>query len=138
MRIKEGLIISKTAIRLVGDNENSSRKFGLVSPGGNSSSPFEAHLEKLQEPAKSIMLDLRNFAKSLGPAVIEEVRPHRVVYAKTLTFRTFLDVEPAVDHLIIEIRSGRRQEPPVRLAVRTQQEADDAKKVVAQAFEKIR
>ena len=50
--------------------------------------PFETHLEGLTEPARTIMLDLRNFVKSLGGNVIEEVRPHRVAYAKTMNFRT--------------------------------------------------
>jgi hypothetical protein len=109
-------------------------KFGFVSSGGP---PFEAHLEKLQEPARSLMLDLRKFVTSLGTNVIEEVRPHRVVYAKTLTFRTFLDVEPAVDHLIVEIRSSR-QEPPSRSVIKTQQDADGLKNAIAQAYEKIR
>jgi hypothetical protein len=113
--------------------------FGFLpssSPGGGP--PFEGHLAGLQEPAKGIMADLRRFALSLGPSVIEEVRPHRVVYAKTLTFRTFLDVEPAVDHLVVEIRTGGRQSPPERIIVKTQEEAERAKKAIAEAYEKIR
>jgi hypothetical protein len=78
-------------------------RFGFVSSGP----PFEAHLERLAEPARATMIELRKFVISLGANVIEEVRPHRVVYAKTLAFRTFLDVEPAVDSLIVEVRSGR-------------------------------
>jgi hypothetical protein len=112
-------------------------RFGFIPSGSNNNLPFEAHLEKLQEPARSLMNDLRDFTKSLGPGVIEEVRPHRVVYAKTLTFRTFLDVEPAADHLVVETRSSR-QEPPVRSVVRTQQDADRVKEMIARAFEKIR
>ncbi|AIC16610.1 DUF5655 domain-containing protein [Nitrososphaera viennensis] len=114
--------------------------FGFL-PSSSSSSggrPFEAHLAGLQEPAKSIMADLRKFALSLGPSMIEEARPHRVVYAKTLTFRTFLDVEPAIDHLVIEIRAGGRQTPPARIIVKTQEDAERAKKAIAEAYEKIR
>lgn len=99
--------------------------------------PFEMHLEKLREPARSAMLDLRNFVRSLGPSVIEEVRPHRVVYAKTLTFRTFLDIEPAVDHLVIEIRSGR-ESPPARSMIRTEADCEQIKKQIEEAYEKIR
>jgi len=99
--------------------------------------PFESHLEGLSEQARAMMLDLRAFAKSLGPQVIEEVRPHRVVYAKTMTFRTFLDVEPAGDHLSVEVRAGRAG-PVERFEVRTQQDLEQVKKHAAQAFEKIR
>ena len=110
-------------------------KLGFLPSGGTL--PFEMHLEKLQEPARSAMLDLRNFVKSLGPSVIEEVRPHRVVYAKTLTFRTFLDIEPAIDHLVIEIRSSRSS-PPVRTTARTPADCEEIKKQIAGAYEKIR
>lgn len=110
-------------------------KFGLL-PSGNDI-PFENHLEHLDAQRREMMLDIRSFAKSLGPNVIEEVRPHRVVYAKTLTFRTFLDIEPAGDRLVVEIRSGR-SEPPSRHEVRTQQDLDQLKNKIAQAYEKIR
>lgn len=99
--------------------------------------PFESHLQNLKEPVRAMMIELRTFAMSLGPQVIEEVRPHRVVYAKTMTFRTFLDVAPAGDHLSIEVRSGRTEQP-ARFEVRTQQDLEQVKKQAAQAFEKIR
>jgi hypothetical protein len=110
-------------------------KIGLLPSGNNV--PFESHLEHLDTQRKELMLDLRAFAMSLGPSVIEEVRPHRVVYAKTLTFRTFLDVEPAGDRLLVETRSGRTEQPS-RLEVRTQQDLEQAKRHAAQAYEKIR
>lgn len=108
-------------------------RFGFISSGP----PFEAHLENLTEPTRSLMIELRKFTLSLGTNVIEEVRPHRVVYAKTLTFRTFLDVEPAVDNLIVQVRSSR-QELAARLVIKTQQDLDSLKDAIAQAYEKIR
>ncbi len=66
-------------------------KFGLYSD--KSAIPFENHLEGLQEETKTSLLNLRNFVKGLGNNIIE-VRPHRIVYAKSLTFRTFLDIQP--------------------------------------------
>jgi hypothetical protein len=98
--------------------------------------PFESHLERLQEPARSIMLDLRSFVKSLGTNVIEEVRPHRVTYAKTMNFRAFLDIEPAGDSLVLSIRYGRAA-PPAAATVRTAQDAENAKKQIAEAYSKI-
>jgi hypothetical protein len=98
--------------------------------------PFEAHLESLKEPAKAIMVDLRAFVKSLGSNVIEEVRPHRVVYAKTLNFRTFLDIEPAGDSLALLIRYGRAA-PPEAATIRTIQDAETVKKQIANAYQKI-
>jgi len=98
--------------------------------------PFETHLEGLKEPAKAIMIDLRSFVKSLGSNVIEEVRPHRVAYAKTMNFRTFLDIAPAGDSLVLSIRYGRA-EPPATATISTVQEAEDVKKQIAEAYQKI-
>ena len=98
--------------------------------------PFETHLEGLKEPARTIMLDLRSFVKSLGGNVIEEVRPHRVAYAKTMNFRTFLDIMPAGDSLVLSIRYGRAA-PPASATVKTIQDAEDAKKQIADAYSKI-
>ena len=54
-------------------------KFGLYSDDSAAAIPFESHLEGLEEEPKTSLLDLRNFVKSLGNNVIEEVRPHRIV-----------------------------------------------------------
>jgi hypothetical protein len=98
--------------------------------------PFETHLESLKEPARSIMLDLRAFVKSLGANVIEEVRPHRVTYSKTMNFRMFLDVEPQGDSLMLSIRYGRAA-PPATATIKTVQDFENAKKQIAEAYSKI-
>ena len=98
--------------------------------------PFETHLERLKEPARTIMVDLRKFVLALGGNVIEEVRPHRVVYAKTMNFRIFLGVEPAGDSLVLSIRSGRAG-PPIATTVSTAEDAESARKQIAEAYQKI-
>ena len=98
--------------------------------------PFEAHLKDLKEPAKTIMLDLRNFVRSLGSNVIEEVRPHRVAYAKSMNFRTFLDIMPAGDSLVLTVRYGRAA-PPATVTVKTPDDAEGAKRQIADAYYKI-
>src|SRR5262245_26977127 len=105
----------------------------MMSGGGT---PFENHLASLKEPAKTIMSDLRSYVKSLGANVIEDVRPHRVTYAKTMNFRIFLDVQPAGDSLVISIKHSRT-EPVVTSTVRTVLEAENAKKLIAEAYSKI-
>jgi hypothetical protein len=99
--------------------------------------PFESHLEKLKEPARTMMVDLRKFVKSLGGNVIEEVRPHRIVYSKTLNFRIFLDIEPSAgDSLMLSIRYGRGA-PPVSVRVITIEDTERAKKQIVEAYNKI-
>ena len=66
--------------------------------------PFESHLEELEEEIRISLLNLRNFIESLGNNIVEEVRPHRIVYAKSLAFRSFIDIQPRKDCLIISIK----------------------------------
>ena len=110
-------------------------KFGLYSDKPPIS--FESHLEKLEEQIKTSLLNLRTFVRSLGNNVIEEVRPHRIVYAKSLTFRTFLDIQPRNNCLIVSIRKSRNQ-PVIAHTVNTSQELEDIKYQIAEAYKTIR
>jgi hypothetical protein len=110
-------------------------KFGLYSD--KSTIPFENHLEGLEEGTMTSLLNLRNFIKSLGNSVIEEVRPHRIVYAKSLTFRTFLDIEPKRDSLTISLRKGRN-ESSINYTVKTAEEIENVKLQIANAYENIK
>jgi hypothetical protein len=112
-------------------------KFGLYSDNSAASIPFESHLEGLEEETKTLLLDLRNFVKSLGDNVIEEVRPHRITYAKSLTFRTFLDIQPRKDSLTIALRKSR-SEPIITQIAKTAKEIENVKPQIAEAYEKIK
>jgi hypothetical protein len=109
--------------------------FGSASPSINRPQ-FENHLERLNEPARVAMVDLRKFVFSLGSNVIEEVKSHRVTYAKTMNFRIFIDVEPARDSLMLSIKSGRVSRPEIA-NVKTTQDVEKLKKQIAEAYLKI-
>lgn len=111
-------------------------KFGLYSDKGMPIT-FESHLEGLRNDIKELLLKLRNSVKSLGENVIEEVRPHRIVYAKTLTFRTFLDVQPRSDSIMISIRKGRN-EPETTHTVKTQLELEGVTNQITDAYNSIK
>jgi hypothetical protein len=53
-----------------------------------------------------------------------------------MNFRTFLDIEPAGDSLVLSIRSGRSA-PPITATVRTVEDAESIKKQLAEAYQKI-
>jgi predicted transport protein len=110
-------------------------KFGPYSD--RSAIPFENHLEGLEEETKTLLLNLRNYVKSLGNSVIEEVRPHRIVYAKSLTFRTFLDIQPKKDSLTISLRKGRN-ESTINHTVKTAEDIENVKPQIANAYENIK
>jgi len=112
-------------------------KFGLYSGNSAASTPFESHIEGLEEQTKTLLLDLRNFVKSLGDDVIEEVRPHRITYAKSLTFRTFLDIQPRKDSLTISLRKSRIESITDHTA-KTVKDIENVKPQIAEAYKKIK
>jgi Domain of unknown function (DUF5655) len=112
-------------------------KFGLYSDKSAAAIPFENHLEGLEEETKTSLLNLRNFVRSLGDNVIEEVMPHRIVYAKSLTFRTFLDIQPKKDSLTISLRKSRNESATNHI-VKTLENIEDFKPQIAEAYEKIK
>ena len=97
----------------------------------------KAHMESLPEPSRKTLLDLRAFVLSLGPNVIEQPRPHRIAYAKTLNLRIFLEVIPSGDRLLLNVRYGRAGPPPISIELSDAGQLEDAKKAIALAYEKI-
>src|SRR5919202_2317648 len=98
--------------------------FGLFYSNKSEQRTIETLLEGLVEETKLSLLNLRRFVKSIGDNVIEEVRPHRIVYAKSLTFRTFLDIKPQNNYLSICIMKGRNQ-AVTNSIIRTSQGLED-------------
>ena len=86
---------------------------------------------------KTSILDLRNFVKSLGNNVIEEIRPHRIAYAKSLTFRTFLDIQPKKDSLTISLRKSRN-ESIITQTIKTVEDIENVKPQILEAYKKIK
>ena len=64
-------------------------------------------------------------------------RPHRIVYAKSLTFRTFLDIQPKKDSLTISLRKGRN-ESTINHKVKTVEDIESVKPQIANAYENIK
>jgi hypothetical protein len=98
---------------------------------------FESHLEGLEVETKTLLLNLRDFVQRLGNNVIEEVRPHRVVYAKSLTFRIFLDIQPKKGYILISIRKSRN-EPVTNHTVRVVGEIENIKPQISEAYKNIK
>jgi len=112
-------------------------KFGIYTNKSATSIPFESHLEGLAEEIETLLLNLRKFVNALGPNVIEEVRPHRIVYAKTLTFRTFLDIQPKTHSLLISLRKGRN-EPSTSYTVTNMEELEEIKHQIVEVHRIIK
>src|SRR5437867_13204831 len=102
-----------------------------------SDNSFESHLVGLEEQNRALLLELRTFIKSLGDNVIEETRPHRIAYAKSLNFRTFVDVQPRNDSLIVSIRKGRTEPLDIH-TLDSALELEGVKRQIAEAYETIK
>jgi hypothetical protein len=74
---------------------------------------------------------------SLDEKVIEDVRMHRIVFCKTMTFRWFADVEPSQSSIIIKIQKERKVEPKI-LEVNPEQELSKVESLLKDAFMTIR
>lgn len=110
-------------------------KFGLYPE--KSPIPFDTHLGGLDNETRKKLLDLRTFVFGLGKNVIEEVRPHRIVYAKTLTFRPFLDIQPKMNSLVISIRKSRN-ESTIEHTIRSGDDFEPIKHQITVAYETIK
>ena len=79
---------------------------------------------------------LREYCFSLGKNVIEDIRMHRVVFCKSMTFRFFVDLEPQQDSILIKIRRDRK-EPQKEILIKSGQELNEIKNLLFDAYNTI-
>ncbi|NDB88850.1 MAG: hypothetical protein EB150_07825 [Nitrososphaeria archaeon] len=90
---------------------------------------------KKQIPVSVLPLfdSLRKHCLSLGANVVEDVRAHRIVFGKSLSFRWFADLEPAEDSIIIKIQKDRK-EPFQTIIIKSEQGLDAITKSISDAY----
>ena len=86
---------------------------------------------------QSLFESLREYCFSLGSDVVEDVRMHRIVFCKTITFRWFADLEPREDVVIIKIQKNRKESIQI-LKLRSNDQIDNVKNLLKEAFNTIR
>lgn len=109
-------------------------KFGLLSDKPTLS--FDIHLSQLDEKSRETLLQLRKLILKLGDNVVEEIRPHRIVYAKSMTFRYFLDVYPNKDNLEVIIRKNRK-DTPTKYTIKDLDDLNKIEKDIETSFKEI-
>ena len=80
---------------------------------------------------------IREFCFSLGDNVVEDVRMHRVVFCKSMTFRWFADVQPESDGVLIKIQKSRKV-PIQTIQIGKDQPVSEFGNVIREAYEEIR
>ena len=108
---------------------------GLIGTGtGRTYDDFQ---RQIPEPVKPLFDKLRTYCMSLDEKVIEDVRMHRIVFCKTMTFRWFADLEPTQSSIIIKIQKERKLEPKI-LEITPEQEFSEIESTLKDAFTTIR
>ena len=105
--------------------------------GAGNGRTYEDFQKQIPEPVKPLFDKLRIYCKSLDDKVIEDVRMHRVVFCKTMTFRWFADLEPTQSSIIIKIQKERKIEPTI-LEVTPKQKLSEIESRLKDAFTTIR
>ena len=79
---------------------------------------------------------MREFCFSLGDNIIEDVRMHRVVFCKSMTFRWFADLQPSEDGIILKIQKSRK-EPVQVINIPKDEDIANQKEIIQSAFNEI-
>jgi hypothetical protein len=93
--------------------------------------------ENISPQIQSLFDSLRDFCFSLGSNVIEDVRMHRVVFCKSITFRWFVDMEPERDSILLKIQRNRK-EPLSIIKIKSDDNLDQVKEFLKDAYITIR
>ena len=106
----------------------------LVSFGNNRS--YDDFKKQIPKKIQPLFDSIREYCFSLGENVVEDIRMHRVVFGKSMTFRWFADISPQKNSVIIKIQKNRK-EPTQNLEIKTKGDLDILKKVLKEAFDTI-
>ena len=98
---------------------------------------YEDFQKQIPEPVKPLFDKLRTYCMSLDEKVIEDVRMHRVVFCKTMSFRWFADMEPTQSSIIIKIQKERKAEATT-FEITPEQELTKIEATLKDAFTTIR
>ena len=107
---------------------------GIISFGNKKS--YDDFKKQIPTPVLPLFDAIREFCFSLGDKVIEDVRMHRVVFCKSMTFRWFADVEPERGGVKIKIQKNRK-DPIKIIQVKINQDITITCQMVKEAFEEI-
>lgn len=107
---------------------------GLISGNKRTYDDFK---KQITPQIKPLFDELRNYCFSLGKNVVEDVRMHRVVFGKSMTFRFFVDIEPQRDSVLVKIRRDRK-EPLREIDIKSNENLEQIKNLLLDAYSNIR
>ena len=93
--------------------------------------------KQISPQIQSFFDSLRDYCFSLGSNVIEDVRMHRIVFCKSITFRWFVDMEPEQDTMLLKIQKSRKESYQT-IRIKADENLDQVKDFLRDAFNAIR
>ena len=108
---------------------------GIISFGNKRN--YEDFKKQIPTSVLPLFDSIREFCFSLGENVVEDIRMHRVVFCKSITFRWFVDVEPQREGVIIKIQKSRK-EPIQVIQISKKQKNLEYNNMIKEAFKEIR
>ena len=107
---------------------------GLISFGNKRS--YDDFKKQIPKKVQPLFDSLRDYCFSIGSNVIEDVRMHRVVFCKSISFRWFADFEPQNDGILIKIQRDRK-EPQKHIEIKLDSNLEEIKQILNDAFQNI-
>ena len=107
---------------------------GIISFGNKRS--YDDFKKQIPNSVLPLFDSIREFCFSLGENVVEDVRMHRVVFCKSMTFRWFVDVEPQREGVIIKIQKNRKESVQI-IQIKKDQLISEFSQILKVAFEEI-
>ena len=98
---------------------------------------FEDFKKQIPLKVQPLFDSIRDYCFSLGENAVEDIRMHRIVFGKSMTFRWFADVAPQENSIIIKIQKSRK-ESPQSLQIELDQNLDELKNIIKEAYDTIR
>ena len=108
---------------------------GLVSYGNKRN--YQDFKKQIPIKIQPFFDSIRNFCLSLGENVVEDVRMHRIVFGKSMTFRWFADLEPQEEGIILKIQMSRKMQPKI-LHIKQEQKLEKIEQKLKEAYDSIR
>ena len=69
--------------------------------------------------------------------MVEDVRMHRIVFGKSMTFRWFADAEPQENGIMIKIQKSRKETPQI-IHIKLEQDVTELEEILKEAYETVR
>ena len=93
---------------------------------------------KKHVPIKGLTLfdSIREYCISLDKHVVEDIRMHRIVFGKSISFRWFADISPNENSITVKIQKNRKESPKI-FELNFEQNLDEIKKMLKEAFDEI-